>query len=83
MFNVFQLNKGFINYCNNQKKRKKFNDGKLDDYQTAFEDYLQLAMDYSTTVLFLGKNDEINKYVDEYKTKLKNINEFCVSKGLV
>lgn len=83
MFNFFKLNSSFIKYRNNVEGKPFSADPKLGDYQDIFYRYLQLAMDYSKSVLYLDELKPNDSAVLSYYNELKKIIEDSKNKQLV
>lgn len=83
MNNFFKLNGSFIKYRNEMEGKPYNSDQKLDDYQDILCRYLQLAMDYSKSVLYLEKLDPENSAVINYYNELKKIIEDSRNKKLI
>lgn len=83
MFNFFKLNSSFIKYRNNVEGKPFSVDPKLGDYQDILYRYLQLAMDYSKSVLYLDELKPNDSAVLSYYKELKKIIEDSKNKQLV
>ena len=83
MFNFFVLNEQFLKYLDNKKGTDYNKDQKLDAFERAISRYLQLAMDYSTSVLACLKLKPNNKAYKAYHAELQSIIEYEKDNGLI
>lgn len=82
MNSFFSMNEVFINYCYKHRKDKRIDFTILDNFQEAFRRHLQLAMDYSISVLYRKTENEKDSFVIAYGNELKSLIDFCKAKKL-
>ena len=83
MFNFFVLNEQFLNYLDDNKGNDYDNDLKLGAFEKVISRYLQLAMDYSTSVLACPKQKPNNKAYIAYHEELQSIIKYEKDNGLI
>ena len=76
------LNVG-LKYLDNKKGTNYNNDRKLDAFEKAISRYLQLAMDYSASVLACPKLKPNNKAYKAYHEELQSIIKYEKDNGLI